>query len=240
LTFVSVWQKLIISQLTNKTHKARPSQDIDQALLASGRGLYPLHGCTGLSVRQICDHARVKVGMFHYHFHSKNNYLSMLLQGLYDEVFVQLEAQAAQAETAIERLREALCLLGRLMRNHGTWIGRVWADAGLGEDAPRLFLQRDAPRHTGLLLVLLQEAAQAGDLTQSPPMQRFGFLMGSVIAPLVLLPAAIQLQFLSADIASTADPDIFSDAAIADRVNRALAALALPAFKPTVDQRETP
>ena len=67
-------------------------------------------------------------------------------------------------------------------------------------------------------------------------MQRFGFLMGSVLAPMVLLPAAIQLQFLPADMASTADPDVFSDAAIADRVNRALAALALPAFKPTVNQ----
>lgn len=215
---------------------ARPSQNIDQALLASGRALYPLHGCAGLSVRQICEHARVNVGMFHYHFQSKNNYLSVLLQGLYDEVFVQLEAQAAQAGTAIERLREALCLLARLMRNHGSWIGRVWADAGLGEDVPRLFLKRNAPRHMGLLLVLLQDAAQAGDLAQSPPMQRFGFLMGSVLAPMVLLPAAIQLQFLPVDMASTADTDVFSDAAIADRVNRGLAALAMPAFKPTVNQ----
>jgi AcrR family transcriptional regulator len=215
---------------------ARPSQNIDQALLASGRALYPLHGYAGLSVRQICDHASVNVGMFHYHFQSKNNYVSVLLQGLYDEVFQQLEAQAAQAGTAIERLREALCLLGRLMRNHGTWIGRVWADAGLGEEVPRLFLQHNAPRHMGLLLVLLQEAAQAGDLAQLPPMQRFGFLMGSVLAPMVLLPAAIQLQFLPAHMASTVDPDVFSDAAIADRVNRALAALAWPALKPMVNK----
>jgi AcrR family transcriptional regulator len=210
---------------------SRPSQKIDQTLLTSGRALYPLHGCAGLSVRQICDHAGVNVGMFHYHFQSKNNYVSVLLQGLYDEVFEKLEAQAAQTGTALERLREALCLLGRLMRDHGTWIGRVWADAGLGEEVPRLFLQRNAPRHMGLLLNLLQEAVQAGDLAQLPPMQRFGFLMGSVLAPMVLLPAAMHQKFLPANMASTADVDVFSDAAISDRVDRALAALALPISK---------
>jgi hypothetical protein len=51
---------------------------------------------------------------------------------------------------------------------------------------------------------------------------------------MVLLPAAMRLQFLPADMASTADLDVFSDAAIADRVNRALAELALPVVKPTV------
>lgn len=207
---------------------ARPSHNIDQALLASGRALYPLHGSAGLSVRQICDHAGVNLGMFHYHFQNKNNFVTVLLQGLYDEVFQQLEAKASQAGTAMDRLRESLCLLGRLMRNHGSWIGRVWADAGLGQEVPRLFLQRNAPRHMGLLLVLLQEATQAGELAQLPPLQRFGFLMGSVLAPMVIVPAAMQLQILPASLASTAETDVFADAAIADRVNRALAALALP------------
>jgi len=205
----------------------RPSQKIDQALLASGRALYPLHGCAGLSVRQICDHAGVNAGMFHYHFQSKSNYVSVLLQGLYDEVFEQLELQASQAGSALERLRESMCLLGRLMRNHGAWIGRVWTDAGLGEEVPRQFLQRNAPRHMGLLLELLQEAAQSGDLAQMPPMQRFGFLMGSVLTPMVLMPAAMRLQLLPTNIAATAESDVFSDAAIAERVSRALAAMAL-------------
>ena len=77
----------------------RPSQNIDQALLASGRALYPLHGCTGLSVRQICEHAGANLGMFHYHFRSKDNFLSTLLQTLYDEVFEQLQQKIALAQS---------------------------------------------------------------------------------------------------------------------------------------------
>jgi hypothetical protein len=67
-----------------------------------------------------------------------------------------------------------------------------------------------------------------------------GFLMGSVLASMVLLPAAIHLQFLPATLATHVDTDVFSDAAIADRVNCALAALALPACESTFRNRETP
>ncbi|WP_374361014.1 TetR/AcrR family transcriptional regulator [Pseudoduganella danionis] len=219
---------------------ARPSQNIDQTLLASGRELYPQHGFAGLSVRQICEHAGANVGMFHYHFQSKNNYVTVLLQGLYDEVFEQLAAQAAQQGSALERLRAALCLLGRLIRQHGNWISRVWADAGLGEEVARQFLQRNAPRHVGLLMALLEQATEAGELPPSAPMQRFGFLMGAVLTPMILLPAAMQFQLLPTQLAASVDADVFSDAAIADRVNRALSALALPATPLAASQRPTP
>jgi AcrR family transcriptional regulator len=205
----------------------RPSKNIDQTLLASGRALYPLHGCGGLSVRQICEHAGVNAGMFHYHFQSKDNYLATLLQGLYEEVFIQLQAQAAQAGQPKERLRAALCLLAGLLRSHGTWIGRVWTDAGLGDGVAASFLQSNAPRHMGLLMALAQEAAQAGELVPMPPMQRFGFLMGAVLAPMVLAPAAMRLQFMPPALAAHAAQDVLSDEAIADRVDRALAALTL-------------
>lgn len=204
----------------------RPSQNIDQALLASGRALYPLYGCAGLSVRQICEHAGANLGMFHYHFRSKDNFLSSLLQALYDEVFDQLQVEASQTGTAKQRLRAALSLLARLMRDHGAWIGRVWVDSGLGEEVPRLFLQRNAPRHIGLLMALVQEAALEGDMAALPSMQRFSFLMGSVLAPMALLPAAIDANFLPATMTSKVEHDVFSDAAIAERVDLALAALA--------------
>lgn len=206
----------------------RPSQNIDQALLVSGRRLYPVYGCAGMSVRQLCAHAGVNPGMFHYHFQSKNNYLATLLQGLYDEVFNQLQAQAAQAGTPKERLRQALFLLARLMRSHGAWIGRVWTDAGLGETVAKAFLQRNAPRHMQLLMVLADEAARTGELAPLPTLQRLGFLIGAVLAPMVLVPVAMHMKFIPNRLAVSAVQDVLSDAAIADRVDRALAALSLP------------
>ncbi len=207
---------------------ARPSKNIDQLLLNSGRTLYPLHGCAGLSVRQLCEHAGVNVGMFHYHFQSKDNFLSALLQQQYEEVFAQLQAQASQPASALQRLRLALNRLAQWLREHGDWVSRIWTDAGSGEPVALAFLQRNAPRHMQLLMALAQEAAQAGELATQPPLQRLGFLMGSVLAPMVLLPGALRMGVLPPMLAAGVQDDVLSDAAIALRVDRALAALALP------------
>ena len=62
----------------------RPSQRIDDALLASGRELYPRLGSSGLSLRALTEHAGANLGMFHYHFKTKDNFLRTLLQQLYE------------------------------------------------------------------------------------------------------------------------------------------------------------
>jgi hypothetical protein len=92
------------------------------------------------------------------------------------------------------------------------------------------FLQRNAPRHMGLLMALSQDAEKAGEIAPMPPMQRFGFLMGAVLAPMVLVPAAMRLQFMPPDFSARAAQDVLSDDGIADRLDRALAALALTKF----------
>jgi AcrR family transcriptional regulator len=61
---------------------ARLSRNIDQALLRAGRELFPRVGCGGLSVRALAEHADVNVGMFHYHFKTKDKFLDALLQGM--------------------------------------------------------------------------------------------------------------------------------------------------------------
>ena len=74
---------------------ARPSQGIDQALLRSGRELFATSGCDGLSLRALAEHAGVNLGMFHYHFKTKDNFLRALLQQLYEEVFARIGIEAA-------------------------------------------------------------------------------------------------------------------------------------------------
>ena len=147
---------------------------------------------------------------------------------MYDEVFNQLQAQAAHPGRPLDRLRLALNLLARLMRSNGPWIGRVWTDAGSGELVACNFLRANAPRHLQLLMLLAAEAAAAGELGALPPMQRFAFMMGSVLAPMVLVPGALRMGVLPAEMAQQFQIDVLSDAAIAERVDRALATLAMP------------
>src|SRR5918912_140484 len=112
---------------------ARPSQGLDEALLRSGLALLPQLGCSGLSVRRVAEHAGVNPAMFHYHFESKAVFLRSLLQQVYERMFSQLAAGAAQEGPALARLQAALEAIARFAREHHALIGRLVVDAANGE-----------------------------------------------------------------------------------------------------------
>ena len=100
---------------------ARPSRNLDRALLAAGRELLPARGCAGLSVREVAEAAGVNLGMFHYHFKTREAFLRALLQSLYEEMFSQLSFQGSADWGPLENLRrdyggnEAASLINRML-----------------------------------------------------------------------------------------------------------------------------
>lgn len=207
---------------------ARPSQGIDLALLRSGRALFAASGSDGLSLRALAEHAGVNLGMFHYHFKSKDNFLRLLLQQMYEEVFAMLSVEAAQQGPALERLRMALLALARFLREHRPFIARVWADAAQGQPVAREFVRANAPRHLGLLLGLMAQAEKDGDLPAMPPLPRFVFVMGAVAAPMFIAPVVADIGIAGALSPAMLGAQVLSDAAIAARIDLALAALRAP------------
>jgi len=210
----------------------RPSQGIDQALLRSGLALLPQLGCSGLSVRRVAEHAGVNPAMFHYHFGSKAAFLRTLLQQLYEELFDQLSAGAARQGPALDRLREALVALGRFVRDHRALAGRLAIDAASGETVVHDFVRANAPRHLGLLLKLMAEAEAEGALTAGLPMQRFVFVMGAVVSPLLVAPGVAALKVAPQLVGRQLEEQVLSDEAIEQRVRLALAALSGHAGEP--------
>jgi AcrR family transcriptional regulator len=203
----------------------RPSQHLDRALLASGRALYPGSGCARLSVRALAEHAGVNQAMFHYHFKNKDAFLRALLQQMYDEMFSGLQHDALQQGPAIERLHHALRSLARFVREHRPVIARVWSDAASGQAVAREFMRVNAPRHVGLLMQLLQQAERDGALVKLPPLQRFTFVMGAVVAPLVIVPCVIAMGITPGMPVSDMQAQALRDRAIDQRIELALAAL---------------
>jgi AcrR family transcriptional regulator len=211
---------------------ARPSQHLDRTLLASGRALFAEAGCAGLSVRQLAGHAGVSPGMFHYHFASKDEFLRTLLQQLYDEMFDGLQHQVRHDGPPAERLRAALTALAHFVREHRRLIARVWLDAGSGEPVAREFLRRNAPRHLRLLQSLLVEAQAAGGRPTATPLQGLAFVMGAVVAPLLIIPGFVSLGITAGFGGRAVDEQVLSDEAIAQRIDRALAAWCANAAAP--------
>lgn len=203
----------------------RPGRNIQHALLASGRVLYPALGSAGLTVRALAEHAGVNAGMFHYHFRTKDAFLRQLLQQLYEEMYEPLSGLALQHGTPLQRLRQALGFLARFVRDHAAVVGRVFGDATAGDPVAAEFVRGNAPRHLRLLLQLMQEAEARGEIAPLPALQRFVFVMGAVAMPVVVVPRIARLRVAPGLAARELKAQVTSDEAIAQRIELALSAL---------------
>jgi len=204
----------------------RPSQDQDQALLAAGAALYPGLGCAGLSVRRVAEAAGVNPAMVHYHFGNKDAFLRTLLQQHYEEMFSALSLNSQGEADVMERLGAALLGVARFVREHRPLIARVWADAQGGEAVAQDFLRANAPRHLGVLMALIQEAEAQGRLAPQPLLTRFSFLMGAVVAPLILAGGMNAVGAVPPLLLAAVDGEVMSDAALRRRIEWALLGLA--------------
>jgi AcrR family transcriptional regulator len=217
----------------------RPSRNLDRALLAAGRELFPSRGCSGLSVREVADAAGVNLGMFHYHFKSREAFLRALLQSVYEDLYAELSARATQRPApgadlrAIDLLRRALQFMGRFVRGNRPLLARVLIDA-LGKDPIATeFLRMNAPRHLGLMLGLIQAAQKEGAVRADVPApQLLGFCAGSLAMPIFFGGAVLEGEGVGAEAARMIESALLTDAALDQRIELALGAISSPKPQP--------
>ncbi len=207
----------------------RPSRNLDRALLAAGRELLARRGCAGLTIREVAEAAGVNLGMFHYHFKTRETFLRALLQQTYEEMFTRLTFEGARDEEPVDNLRAALRFLGRFLRDNRPLLARVLADALCAEAIALDFLRANMPRHLGVLQALIAAAQEAGSLKRMPLPQALGICAGCVAMP-ILAGGAIA-EHAPRSTARALRHVLLDDAAIDDRIELALAALAAPATR---------
>jgi len=206
---------------------ARPSQNIDRRLLDAGMELLPQTGCRGLSARRLAEHAGVNLGMFHYHFKTRDNFIRTLLGQVYERMFSMLVLRAQEGATPVQKLRDALLVLAQFGRKHRLLLQRIFGDALGGETVAVEFLQTNVPRHLAVLAGLIGEAQRAGEIVAVPLPQAVAFLAGSVMAPVLLGAAAIESGMLPATAGAMVERDVLSKKAIEQRIEFALRGLAV-------------
>jgi len=205
----------------------RPSQNVDQRLLDAGLELLPQTGCAGLSVRRLVEHAGVNLGMFHYHFKSKDNFVRAVLQRTYEAMFSALTLQADPAAPPLQNLRGAVRVLAHFGRQHRHLLVRILADAMGGEALAREFLQANLPRHIAVVGALIAQAQQRGELRAAPVPQVLAFIAAGVASP-ILIGTALQGEGAPPGAGAMVDEHLLSDAAIETRIDAAMRAWQLP------------
>ncbi len=218
----------------------RPSRNLDRALLAAGRALLPQRGCAGLSIREVAEAAGVNLGMFHYHFKSREAFLRTLLQSMYEDMYSQLTFEADEKLGPMEALRAALRFMGRFVRANRPVLARVLGDALCGEPIAVEFLRTNFPRHLGMILRLIEGAQAAGLVKPMPPPQAMGICAGSLAMPILVGGAVVDSGALGAAGSRMMTAALLSDAALDQRIELALGAISNPAAAPRPRARKRP
>ena len=203
----------------------RPSRNLDQALLVAGRALFPGRGCGAMSVREVADAAGVNLGMFHYHFKSRDAFLRALMQQAYEEMFATLALEVARDADPVINLRNAFRVLGRFMRDHRPFLARVFTDALSGEQCAREFLRDNMPRHLGVLQALVAEGQKRGRLVDIAFPQVIGLCGGALSMPILLGGALLDSGALAGPMAAAVQGSALSDAGIDQRIDLAIKAV---------------
>lgn len=203
----------------------RPSRNTDQTLIAAARELLPETGCRGFSIRQLTDHAGVNLGMFHYHFKTREQFLSQVLHEVYQEMFASLTFQAQADRPPVENLREAVIVLGTFARDHRLLLRRLLADAMSGDSIAQEFFHRHFPLHLSVMAQLIDAGQKTGVLQKIPLLQALSFLAGAVAFPNIMVTLATDQHIVPAAFLDRLEKDVLSDAAIAQRVDMAIRGL---------------
>jgi AcrR family transcriptional regulator len=205
---------------------ARPSRNLDRALLAAGRELFPAYGCAGLTIRQVADAAGVNIGMFHYHFGSREAFLRAMLQQTYETMFAHLQLESGRELEPVAALRSAFRVIGRFARENRRFILRVMADALSGEMVARDFMRDNMPRHLHLIQMLLAEGQKRGAIRAMAPQQALAFCVGAIASPILLGGAIADSGALARATSRSLAEALLTEKAIDERIDLALAALA--------------
>ena len=218
---------------------SRPSRNTDTRLLKAGRDLLPQTGVSGLNVRQIAKKARVNLGMFHYYFKTKDVFARRVLQEHYEEMFSELHSEAQSGASPLENLRAVLMVFGRMARDKRKLLIALLRDVGLGEPATLDFLRVNLHRHVELILRLIAQAQAAGQIGPVAPLNAFALLMTAVNLPSIIGELAIRHggKHGVGSVAALVEQQVLTDAAIAERLDVALAGLAV--YRPAASQPQS-
>jgi AcrR family transcriptional regulator len=181
-----------------------------------------------MSIREVAGAAGVNLGMFHYHFKSREAFLRALMQQGYEAMFATLSLEVARPADTVSTLRHALRAIARFVRDNRRFLARLLADALSGEACARDFLRDNLPRHLDLLRALIAQGQQEGVFVRVPLTQALGVCAGSLAMPILAGGAMVDTGLLEPATAKILEATLLTNEALDQRIELALRAISEP------------
>jgi AcrR family transcriptional regulator len=175
--------------MNNRSERPPSRNDAARKLLDAAREMLGETGISGLRLREVAKRARVNLGMFHYHFGSKERFTRRLLQEIYEEFFGRLSFQSHAEGDPVERLRSSLLVFGRFARDQRQIAVSLLSEALQGQKNSISYLEANLPRHFRVVGGLIVEGQKAGKLKPLPIPVAVSFALGAMGAPNLIIAA---------------------------------------------------
>lgn len=208
----------------------RPSRSgSDRRLLDTARVMLPETGISGLRLRAVARRAGVNLGLFHYHFGSKEAFTRRLLQELYEEFFAKLSLESRGEGSPLERLRRSLIAFGRFIRQNRQFIMIIIQEVLQGHKDCIEFTRKNIPRHAAVIAGLIKEGQESGQIKPIPMPMAMALAMGGMGVPNLVITMLERVGARRAFDMSPKDLEalMLSDQALEQRAVLIVSALAL-------------
>ena len=167
--------------------KRPPRGGSERRLLDMARAMLPETGISGLRLREVARRAGVNLGLFHYHFGSKEAFTRRLLQELYEGFFTELSLESRGEGSPRERLHRSLVTIARFMRQHRQFIVMIIQELLQGHKGCIEFVRKNMPRHVAVIAGLIEEGQKAGQIKPIPLPMAMAFTMGGIGVPNLMI-----------------------------------------------------
>ncbi len=182
-----------------------------------------------MNLREVARKAGVNLGMFHYHFKTKDQFTRAVLQDTYEKFFREFSLESSKDGDPLENLRGALQTLGKFMLANRRMLLGILHDV-LNKDRRVLdFVKANGPRHALVILGLIRQCQKERILKKVSLPTLMPILMGSVALPALVLAMLEHLEVKRVSFIPLVliKRELASDGAVARRVDLALESLAV-------------
>lgn len=200
----------------------------DQRLIQTALEMAHHSSLSGLKLRDVAKKAGVNLGMFHYHFKTKDAFIRRVLQEAYDRFFKEFTLETSKEGPARERLRSALLALGRFARENRRLLLGIMHGALNKEREVLDFAAKNLPRHGRVMMDLASQSQKEGSMRKMPFATIMPLFIGAVGLPNMML---AMMEYLDVKVVKFI-PDLvlekvlLSDRLLEERVDLVLEALA--------------
>lgn len=165
----------------------RPSQNTDQRLVETALEMLQQSGLSGLKLREVARKSGVNLGMFHYHFKTKEAFTRRVLQHTYEKFFQEFSLESSKEGGPLDRLRGALIALGKFAMDNRRLILGLLHDSVSKDRVALDFVKSNFPRHALVILGLIRQCQKQGSFRKLSLPTFMPILMGGVVLPAMVL-----------------------------------------------------